>query len=84
MHSIKIVVRDDGQDTFIHRFHNFGEDVYRELRELCEIDLGEIDSSKESFLIQKIRSKDLGKVTSKIQKLTAKHHFSDSFSLLRL
>jgi hypothetical protein len=84
MHSIKIVARDDGRDTFVHRFHNFGEDVYREFRDICAIDLGEIDSSKESFLIQKIKSKDLGQVTSRIEKLIAKHYFEDSISLVRL
>lgn len=71
--SIRIVVTPfDGRPT-LHEFRNFGEDVYRAVRELCEVDLTEIDRSTDSFLLRSIPPKNKGQVVQAIKKLARRY-----------
>lgn len=52
-----------------HRFRNFGEDVYRALRDTCSVSIEEIDVSTTSFTIRDLPRSDLGTVTQTIKRL---------------
>ncbi|MBM4255085.1 MAG: hypothetical protein FJ147_04220 [Deltaproteobacteria bacterium] len=75
MFTLKITVPDDQRDSFLHRFHNFGEEVYHELHDLCSISIDEIDHATNHFMIRKIKRKDLGRITQTVQHLLEKHYF---------
>lgn len=68
----------------IHRFRNFGEDIYRLLRETCSVDIDEIDAATSSFVVRDIHKRDLGVVTQTIKQELKRHHFDGSGTLVRL
>src|SRR5205814_6592449 len=41
--AIKIEISGPPTSEVIHRFRNFGEDIYRLLRDTCSLDIDEID-----------------------------------------
>ncbi|AHF93970.1 hypothetical protein OPIT5_01640 [Opitutaceae bacterium TAV5] len=57
----------------IHEFHNFGEDLFRAIRSVCEVDLAEIDRSIDRFSIHGVAPKDKGNVVQAIKKLACKY-----------
>jgi hypothetical protein len=81
--AIKIELSDEPASVIVHRFRNFGEDVYRALREKCLIRIEEIDASTTSFTLRDIRRRDLGEVTQAIKRELQRHHFDASATLTR-
>lgn len=82
--SLKITISDAPTSEVIHRFHNFGEDVYRALHDTCSVSIDEIDASTTSFTIRDIRRSDLGIVTQRIKRELKRHHFDQTATLTRL
>jgi hypothetical protein len=82
--AIKIEVTTPVTTELIHRFRNFGEEVYRSLKETCSVSIEEIDASTNTFVVQGIRRRDLGRVTLAIKDAVKRHGFEDSASLVRL
>jgi len=80
----KIEVSDPMTPDLVHRFRNFGEDVYRELRDICSVSIEEIDASTNSFIVGDIHKRDLGTVTLAIRRAIKKHGFEETSSLVRL
>ena len=60
--AIRIEISDEPTSDIVHRFRNFGEDVYRSLRDTCSVCIEEIDASTTSFIVRDIRRRDLGDV----------------------
>jgi hypothetical protein len=56
----------------VHDFRNFGEDVYRAIRDECQIDLDEIDRAEDRFSVRDLAPKSKGEVVQKIKKLARK------------
>jgi len=81
---IQIKISEQSSDEVIHKFRNFGEDIYRSLHDICEINLKEIDSSTSNFTVSGIKSRDLGKVTDVIKKEIKRHKFENTVCLSRL
>lgn len=52
--SIKIEINGSTTPEIIHRFRNFGEDLYRALRGSCFVDIEEIDKATTQFTIADI------------------------------
>lgn len=50
--SIKIELKDGLADTFLHRFGNFGEEVWADLKDKCSVSLEEIDRCTGSFVFK--------------------------------
>ena len=82
--AIKIMISDLPTSDVIHRFHNFGEDIFRLLRDTCSVSISEIDTATNSFVVRDIRRRDLGQVTQTIKRELNKHHFDGSATLVRL
>jgi hypothetical protein len=82
--AIKIAISDEPTSDIIHRFRNFGEDVYRALRDTCAVSIEEVDASTTSFTVRGIHRSDLGDVTQTIKRELKRHHFDSSATLTRL
>lgn len=82
--AIQIQISDEPTSDIVHRFRNFGEDVYRSLRDTCSVSIAEIDVSMTSFTIRDIRRRDLGEVTQTIKRELKRYHFDQSATLTRL
>jgi hypothetical protein len=82
--AIKLEISDPPTGETVHRFRNFGEDVYRALRDTCAVSIEEIDASTTSFAVRDIRRRDLGTVTQTIKRELKRHHFENTATLVRL
>jgi hypothetical protein len=82
--AIKVMISDPPTSEVTHRFRNFGEDIFRLLGDTCSVNIQEIDSATDSFVVRDIRRHDLGLVTQTIKRELKKHHFDGSASLVRL
>jgi hypothetical protein len=78
----------DGPDyDFIgarNRFRNMGENVYRQLRDLCAVDLAEIDAAVDHFIVRDIRRKDIGTVTTQLERILRHSRMLDDVRLVRV
>jgi hypothetical protein len=72
---VKIEVDDTVTSTLVHRFRNFGEDVYRRLHDIAAVDIEEIDSSTSTFFVRHIRKRDLKTVIQIIGEELKSHNF---------
>ena len=81
--AIKIEISDEPTSDIISRFRNFGEDVYRALRETCSVSIEGIDASTTSLTVRDIHRRDLGEVTQTIKRELKRHHFDSSATLTK-
>lgn len=79
--TLEIMVPDDGEQTFVHRFRNFGEDVYRALRDECDVSLHEIDASAKSFTIRAIKRQRAKRTAARIREIAEKHFFGETLMI---
>jgi hypothetical protein len=84
MPDIRIEIREAPTPTVVHRFRNFGEDVYRAFSDDYLVDLAEIDAATTHFHIRHIRRRALRSVTKDLDRMVAEHHFSSSASIVVL
>ena len=82
--AIKIMISDLPTSEVIHRFRNFGEDIFRLVRDICSVNIEEIDRATDSFVVRDIHRCDLGLVNQTIKREIKKHHFNGSAILVRL
>jgi hypothetical protein len=82
--AIQIQISDVPASDIVHRFRNFGEDVYRALRDTCSVSIEEIDASNTSFTVRDIHRRDLGDVTQTIKRELKRHCFLSSATLTEL
>jgi hypothetical protein len=82
--AFKVEISDEPTGDIVHRFRNFGEDIYRELRDTCTVRIDEIDRSTTSFVIRDVQKRDLGVVTQTIKRELRRHHFDQTATLTRV
>jgi hypothetical protein len=84
--AIKIeLAKPDPQFEMLHQFRNFGEDVYRALKEFCPISLlQEVDRATSSFVVRGIRRQDIGTVTDAIKRVIRHYRWEDMIRLVRV
>ncbi len=58
----------------VPQFQNFGEDVYRALRNQCEISIEEIDHFAGAFHLRGIDKRDVRTIAADVRKILEKHH----------
>jgi hypothetical protein len=63
--------------SLVHQFRNFGEDVYRALRDECEVSIQEIDASTSEFHVRGIHKRELRTTAAKVRKLADKSQMSE-------
>ena len=81
MRAIRIAVSDAPTPEVIHRFRNFGEDIYRALRDQCSVSIDEIDAATTSFLVRDIHKRDVRRISKIIQEELRHHNFETSATL---
>lgn len=84
MRGLRVGVHRPVTDELIHDFRNFGEDVFRKLRDVCSVNIHEIDNSENTFAVSDIRPGDLAAVTGTITNLARKYGFDGSLVLSAL
>lgn len=60
----------------VFQFQNFGEDVYRALRDECEVSLQEIDAATSEFHLHGIHKREVRTIAAKVRKIAEKHLMS--------
>ena len=81
--TIEIRISDEPTSETVHRFQNFGEDVYRALCATCPMSIDPIDCATTSFMIRGIRRRDLGTMTQTLKRLLKRYHFDQTATLTR-
>ncbi len=82
--TLLVQISDAPTPDVVHRFRNFGEDVYRALRDSCDIDVQEIDASTNRFHVRGIKARQVGRVVMLIKSELRAHNFHDTGSVVRL
>lgn len=70
--TLKVSLKKAGPDL-IHDFRNFGEDVYRELRDGCGVSIDEIDASTSEFHLREIPKRAVRTVAATVRKIVEKY-----------
>jgi hypothetical protein len=76
--ALQIEITDEPTPVVVHRFRNFGQDVYRQLRDICAVSIEEIDRATTSFVLREIRTRDLPKVRKLLLREIKRHNFDSS------
>lgn len=71
--TLKVQLTTPGPD-WVHQFRNFGEDVYRDLRDQCEVSIAEIDASISEFHLRGIHKRDVRSIAARVRKLIEKRY----------
>jgi hypothetical protein len=58
----------------VPEFQNFGEDVYRALREECDISIDEIDHFAGAFHLRGLHKRDVRTIAAKVRKILEEYH----------
>jgi hypothetical protein len=78
MKALTVTAQPKAEEHWVHRFRNFGEDVYVKLRGLCEVNIDEIDAAFDQFHLRRIRERDISGVERAVAALNCEHHLDDS------
>lgn len=52
-----------------HQWRNFGEDVYRELRESCKVSIDEVDASTEEFFVRGVHMRRMRATAERVREI---------------
>lgn len=81
--AIRIGLNEPDPDL-VHRFQNFGEDIYRALRDRCSISIDEIDRATHMFEVHEIPRRDIGSMVDTIRREIRRHHFEGSMTMVQI
>jgi hypothetical protein len=59
----------NASDDLVHQFRNFGEDVFRALRDDYGVSIDEIDASFSKFHVRKIPTRKVRTVAAQVRKI---------------
>ena len=68
----------------VHQWRNFGEEVYRALREECEVCIDEIDASTSEFFVRGIHKRELRTTAATVRKIAEKNLMSQIISVTEI
>lgn len=78
---VEIHIPQDDRDAFVHCFRNFGEDVYRALRDKYEVSIREIDAATDTFIMREVTESHIQEVKKIIRKIADQNYFGDTLIL---
>jgi hypothetical protein len=81
--ALRVQIAEEPSASIVHRFRNFGEDVYRAFRDRCAIDIRELDRSTTSFAVREIHARDVRSISREILALAAQHGFGSTTTVIR-
>ena len=82
MRALRIVGQPQPEDSWLHRFRNFGEDVYVQLRDRYAVSIQEIDAAVDAFHIGSIPEGEVSVVAATLRRMLAERHLDDSILVL--
>jgi hypothetical protein len=59
----------------VPNFQNFGGDIYRELRDECDVSIEEIDHFTGAFHLRGLHKRNVRAITAKVRAILEKHHW---------
>lgn len=62
---------------FVHQFRNFGEDVFRDLRQECSVSIAEIDAATSVFYVRDLRAKFVRSAAARVRTIALRHQMED-------
>lgn len=78
MKTVRVTGQIKPEGDWVHRFRNFGEDVYVQLRDGYDVSLEEIDAAFDTFRIRHVPPERASSVADSIALLLREHHLDDS------
>lgn len=60
-------------DGLVSRFQDFGEDVYRALRDECDVSIDEIDHFVGAFHLRGLHKREVRSICTKVRKILEKY-----------
>ena len=84
MRAIRIEISDQPTQEIVHRFRNFGEDIFTRLRDECSVSIKEIDAATTSFFVRDIHRRDVRRISKIILEILRQHSFDASATLTEL
>ena len=82
MKTIRILGQPEPENAWLHRFRNFGEDVYVRLGGTYAVDIEEIDSSIDRFHVGGIPAGRATGVSDMLESIVREHHLDGSVFVL--
>jgi hypothetical protein len=82
--ALKIEISNPPTPDVVHRFRNFGEDVWTQLRETCDVSLDEIDRATNTFTVRSVRKREVRTVTRLLQAAIKEHGFEGTGTITSL
>ncbi len=82
MPDLRVEISDPQTPDTIHRFRNFGEDVFRTFRDRHSVDIGEIDASTNCFHVRNVHSRELRSLSKEIMRIATKHFFGPTATVV--
>jgi len=80
-YTIVIISTASITNDWIHKFRNFGEDIWKQLRDESEISLEEIDSCTDRFEIRGIKAKKVKRIEKLVLDISKGHFVYDDIDL---
>lgn len=81
--AIRITLNEPKREM-VHQFQNFGEDVYRAMRDVASFDWDEIDRATSTFVAREIRRQDIGTATDALKRVIRRYRWEDVVSFARV
>jgi len=81
---LNIEISDPPTPEVVHRFRNFGEEVWGELKETCDVSLDEIDRATNNFKVSGVRKREVRTVTKMLQAAIKKHGFEGTATITEI
>jgi hypothetical protein len=79
--AVTVVIADPVTPDLLHRFRNFGEDVWRDLRFSCDVSLDDVDTATTELTIRRIRKRELRNVINYLERQFRVHGFEKIVSI---
>jgi len=70
--TLRIHLTDRSPDL-VHEFRNFGEDVYRALRDNYAVSIDEIDTSTQAFQLREIPKREVRAVAGRVREIAERY-----------
>ena len=78
MQTVTIVAQPEAEESWLHRFRNFGEEVYVQLRDRYAVSIEEIDAAVDTFHVRDIPDAEAETVAATVRRILGDHHLDDS------
>lgn len=80
--AVNVIAQPKPEEGWIHRFRNFGEDVYVRLRDTFHVDIAEIDAATDEFHIGNVDERQADALVGMIARIAGEHRLDDTVHVM--